>query len=73
VLTFFVEEANHDAETIFPMTPRADLVAQAVLTKFDQLPAKRKPSIRQNGLHEWIPLSAIVAEREGGFHCLALA
>ena len=55
------------------MTPRADAVAHAVISQFDALPAKRKPGIRDNGLHEWVPLSGIVAEKDGGFTCLALA
>ncbi|KAF4984280.1 hypothetical protein FZEAL_492 [Fusarium zealandicum] len=55
------------------MTSPADLIAQAVLQRFHKLPAKRKPSVRDNGLHEWVPLSGIVAERDGIFICLALA
>ncbi|KAJ2902785.1 hypothetical protein MKZ38_000139 [Zalerion maritima] len=40
----------------------ADNIAQAVLTKFDALPPKRKPTVRGNGIVEWVPLSGIVAE-----------
>ncbi|KAJ4208202.1 hypothetical protein NW759_013826 [Fusarium solani] len=55
------------------MTSQPDLIAQAVLQQFDKLPAKRKPTVRDNGLHEWVPLSGIVAERDGILTCLALA
>ncbi|KAF4448192.1 putative tRNA-specific adenosine deaminase 1 [Fusarium austroafricanum] len=55
------------------MTPQADLVAQAVLQQFCKLPKKRKPAVRDNGLHEWVPLSGIVAEKDGILTCLALA
>ncbi|KAH6607387.1 adenosine deaminase editase [Trichoderma cornu-damae] len=55
------------------MTSRANLIARAVIGQFDKLPAKRKPRIRENGLHEWVPLSGIVAERDGSLTCLALA
>ncbi|RSL46382.1 hypothetical protein CEP53_010355 [Fusarium sp. AF-6] len=55
------------------MTSQPDLIAQAVLQQFDKLPAKRKPTVRDNGLHEWVPLSGIVAERDGILSCLALA
>jgi len=44
------------------MTIQADAVASAVLSQFQKLPAKRKPSVRDNGLHEWVPLSGIVAQ-----------
>lgn len=40
----------------------ADEIARAVLDEFRKLPAKRKPCVRDNGLHEWIPLSGIVAK-----------
>ncbi|EPE04649.1 trna-specific adenosine deaminase [Ophiostoma piceae UAMH 11346] len=51
-----------------------DLIAQAVLKEFDSLPANRKPVVRGNGLREWVPLSGIVAEFEGGeYVCVALA
>ncbi|KAH7185557.1 adenosine deaminase/editase [Fusarium flagelliforme] len=55
------------------MTSQADLIAQAVLDQFHKLPAKRKPAVRDNGLHEWVPLSGIVAEKNGVLTCLALA
>lgn len=55
------------------MPCRADLVARAVIAQFDGLPPKRKPAVRDNGRHEWVPLSGIVAERDGDFVCLALA
>ena len=40
----------------------ADVIASLVLEQFDRLPQKRKPAVRDNGIHEWVPLSAIVAE-----------
>ncbi|UNI24209.1 tRNA(Ala)(adenine(37)) deaminase [Purpureocillium takamizusanense] len=55
------------------MTSRADVIADAVITQFNKLPNKRKPAIRDNGLHEWVPLSGIVAEKDGTFTCVALA
>lgn len=55
------------------MTSRANLIARAVISQFNKLPAKRKPAIRDNGLHEWVPLSGIVAEQDGNLTCLALA
>lgn len=51
----------------------ADIIAEAVLTQFSKLPAKRKPKVRENGLHEWVPISGIVAERDGQFTCISLA
>ncbi|QPG97428.1 hypothetical protein C2857_006310 [Epichloe festucae Fl1] len=56
-----------------PTTPRANLIARAVISQFNKLPAKRKPTVRDNGLHEWVPLSGIVAEKDGDLTCLALA
>ncbi|KAK1252652.1 hypothetical protein MKX08_003839 [Trichoderma sp. CBMAI-0020] len=55
------------------MTSRANLIARAVISQFEKLPSKRKPCVRNNGLHEWVPLSGIVAERNGNLTCLALA
>ncbi|PNY25156.1 tRNA-specific adenosine deaminase 1 [Tolypocladium capitatum] len=55
------------------MTSRANLIARAVISQFNKLPSKRKPAIRDNGLHEWVPLSGIVAEQDGNLTCLALA
>jgi len=49
------------------MTSRADLIADV------KLPTKRKPGIRDNGFHEWVPLSGIVAEEDGSLTCIALA
>ena len=45
-----------------------DAVASAVLEEFNKLPAKRKPSVRDNGLHEWVPMAGIVAK--GGTRCM---
>ncbi|KAI1176491.1 adenosine deaminase/editase [Nemania sp. FL0916] len=56
------------------MTAKSDLVASLVLQEFDRLPAKRKPTVRDNGLREWVPLSGIVAEgKDGKLTCLSLA
>lgn len=55
------------------MASKADLVAQIVIDEFNKLPPKRKPTIRDNGLHEWVPLSGIVAEHNGNLTCIALA
>lgn len=55
------------------MTSRANLIARAVISQFEKLPSKRKPCVRDNGLHEWVPVSGIVAERNGNLTCLALA
>jgi len=38
-----------------------DAVADAVISQFEKLPNKRKPHVRSNGVHEWVPLSGIVA------------
>lgn len=51
----------------------ADSIAEAVLAQFNRLPAKRKPKVRDNGLHEWVPISGIVAEKDGIFTCISLA
>ncbi|RCI07393.1 hypothetical protein L249_1369 [Ophiocordyceps polyrhachis-furcata BCC 54312] len=51
---------------------RANSIVHAVTSKFNSLAPKRKPSIRDNGGHEWIPLSGIVAEQDGIFTCLSL-
>ncbi|KAI1423439.1 adenosine deaminase/editase [Xylaria sp. FL1777] len=56
------------------MTNNSDLVASLVQQKFDNLPTKRKPVVRDNGLREWVPLSGIVAEEKNGrLTCLSLA
>ncbi|KAL6883831.1 tRNA-specific adenosine deaminase [Trichoderma longibrachiatum] len=55
------------------MTSRANLIARTVISQFDKLPSKRKPCVRDNGFTEWVPLSGIVAERNGVLTCLALA
>ncbi|KAK3397857.1 adenosine deaminase/editase [Sordaria brevicollis] len=51
----------------------ADAIASAVLEEFSKLPAKRKPSVRDNGLHEWVPMAGIVAKGPNGVKCVALA
>ncbi|KAI0509229.1 adenosine deaminase/editase [Xylaria bambusicola] len=56
------------------MTVDSDLIASLVQREFGKLPTKRKPVIRDNGLHEWVPLSGIVSEeKDGRLTCLALA
>ncbi|ETS84768.1 hypothetical protein PFICI_02793 [Pestalotiopsis fici W106-1] len=56
------------------MTANPDTIAALVLQHFDQLPAKRKPLVRDNGVHEWVPLSGIVAQgKDGKLTCLSLA
>ncbi|KAH0531782.1 hypothetical protein TsFJ059_000570 [Trichoderma semiorbis] len=55
------------------MTSRANLIARTVISQFEKLPSKRKPCVRDNGLHEWVPMSGIVAEKDGILTCLALA
>ncbi|KAJ9155675.1 Adenosine-deaminase domain-containing protein [Pleurostoma richardsiae] len=55
-------------------TPEADAIACLVLEQFDKLPPKRKPTVRDNGTREWVPLSGIVARGgDGSMKCLALA
>jgi len=44
------------------MECESDAVALAVLEQYRKLPAKRKPTVRDNGLHEWVPLSGIVVK-----------
>ncbi|EFQ29571.1 adenosine-deaminase domain-containing protein [Colletotrichum graminicola M1.001] len=55
------------------MTADPDQIADVVLRQFQKLPAKRRPQVRDNGLHEWVPLSGIVAEKDGVLTCLSLA
>jgi hypothetical protein len=51
------------------MTVTPDSIASLVLQHFDRLPTKRKPLVRDNGVHEWVPLSAIVAQGKKIFPC----
>ncbi|KAK0655804.1 adenosine-deaminase domain-containing protein [Cercophora newfieldiana] len=55
------------------MMSEADQIAAVVHQQFGQLPAKRKPPVRDNGIHEWVPLSGIVAKGPNGLKCLSLA
>ncbi|KAH7176525.1 adenosine deaminase/editase [Dactylonectria macrodidyma] len=55
------------------MTSHPNLIAKVVLQQFQTLPSKRKPRIHSNGTLEWVPLSGIVAEKNGILTCLALA
>lgn len=50
-----------------------DLVAGEVVARFRDLPSRRKPKVRDNDAHEWVPLSGIVAEHDGRLECLAVA
>ncbi|CBY00523.1 predicted protein [Plenodomus lingam JN3] len=43
--------------------PYPDAIADCVLTAFDQLPEKRKPRERGDGLREWVPLAGIVVSQ----------
>jgi hypothetical protein len=49
-------------QTKFTGSTEADEVARLVLDQFESLPAKRKPTLRGNGIKEWVPLSGIVAK-----------
>ncbi|KAK3394069.1 adenosine deaminase/editase [Podospora didyma] len=55
------------------MTHEADAIASVVLEEFNRLSSKRKPCVRDNGVHEWVPLSGIVAKGPGSMKCVALA
>lgn len=56
-----------------PEMTEADQIASVVLEQFEKLLPKRKPQIRYNGVHEWVPLSGIVAKQDGVMRCLSLA
>ncbi|KAH9895517.1 adenosine deaminase/editase [Xylariomycetidae sp. FL2044] len=74
-----MKRAAHNAAHIIPpiLTPTAhfiDQIASLVQKHYDALPAKRKPVVRSNGVHEWVPLSGIVAEgKDNKLTCLSLA
>lgn len=51
----------------------ADAIAFVVLEEFSKLPSKRKPSVRDNGLYEWVPMAGIVAKGPSGLKCVAFA
>jgi len=56
------------------MTVDPQRIAHIVQTQFQKQPAKRKPAVRGNGLHEWVPLSGIVAQDpDGNLYCLSMA
>ncbi|KAI1106008.1 adenosine deaminase/editase [Jackrogersella minutella] len=56
------------------MATTPDEIAALVQKHYDALPAKRKPVIRGNGLHEWVPLAGIVAQgKNNKLSCLSLA
>ncbi|KAI1140663.1 adenosine deaminase/editase [Hypoxylon sp. FL0543] len=56
------------------MTVTADDIAALVQRHYDELPPKRKPVVRGNGLREWVPLAGIVAQGENDeLWCLSLA
>ncbi|KAI0475800.1 adenosine deaminase/editase [Xylariaceae sp. FL0804] len=46
------------------MTVTPDLIAALVQEEYAKLPASCKPAVRSNGVHEWVPLSGIVAQGE---------
>jgi tRNA-specific adenosine deaminase 1 len=39
-----------------------DDIAALIIEHSEQLPRKRKPAVRDNGVHEWVPMSGIAAE-----------
>ena len=56
------------------MSDIADNITDAVLQRFDSLPAKYKPSKDSKQVTNWIPLSGIVLEDEHGYlECVSLA
>ncbi|KAI0883831.1 adenosine deaminase/editase [Annulohypoxylon maeteangense] len=56
------------------MTISPDVIAELVQKHYDALPAKRKPTIRGNGLREWVPLAGIVAQdKNDELWCLSIA
>ncbi|KAH7037132.1 adenosine deaminase/editase [Microdochium trichocladiopsis] len=56
------------------MTVDPERIAHLVQQEFQKLPAKRRPAVRGNGLHEWVPLSGIVAQAsDGELYCLSVA
>ncbi|GAB1311673.1 hypothetical protein MFIFM68171_01883 [Madurella fahalii] len=56
-----------------PIESEADAIASTVLEAFRKLPAKRKPTVRDNGLREWVPLAGIVVKGPDYLKCVALA
>ncbi|KAK4168635.1 putative tRNA-specific adenosine deaminase [Cladorrhinum sp. PSN259] len=55
------------------MGSQADEIVSLILEEFGQLPPKRRPAVRDNGLHEWVPLSGIVVKGPHLVKCVALA
>ncbi|KAK2075257.1 hypothetical protein P8C59_009399 [Phyllachora maydis] len=55
------------------MTVDSEGIADAVIREYEKLPSNRRPVLRDNGTQEWVPLSGIVAKKNGEFVCLALA
>ena len=56
------------------MTITPDTIAELVLQQYERLSTKRKPIIRDNGHHEWVPLSGIIAQNKNNkLTCLAFA
>ncbi len=51
-----------------------DAVANAVIKRFDALPAKSKPAVQVGEVHHWVPLSGIVVSRGSDLdlECVAL-
>ncbi len=50
-------------EKLLGMVAPEDNIIEAVLSKFEALPARCKPQNRGNGIQEWVPLSGIVITR----------
>lgn len=52
-----------------------NLIALAVLNKFDELARHGKPIIRANGVREWTTLAGVVIQKkmENEFICVCLA
>jgi hypothetical protein len=51
-----------------------DAVANAVIKRFDALPAKSKPAVQVGEVRHWVPLSGIVVSRGSDLdlECVAL-
>lgn len=50
-------------DKLLEMVASEDNIVEAVLGKFEALPARCKPQNRGNGIQEWVPLSGIVITR----------
>ena len=52
--------SHHNLHREFNMNVTASSIATAVLSQFNKLPKKGKPTIKSNGLSEWTVLAGIV-------------